>query len=72
MIREPAITKILQSNLSLNTYANWTKWLHKIRTHSQLLECIDDLAQAAVQLTGNPKQAEEIAQAVMDVGEWWP
>lgn len=41
-------------------------------TSYDLLDCIPDLAQAAVQLTGNPKQAEEIAQAVMDVGEWWP
>jgi len=31
---------------------------------------MDELTQAAVQFTGNPNQAAEIARAIIDVGRW--
>ncbi|MCP4698095.1 MAG: serine protease [Gammaproteobacteria bacterium] len=69
-----AITaELTRQNPAFLTYDLWNDWLsHAPRKRADLLDCIGDLAQAAVQLTGNPKQAEEIARAVVDVGEWWP
>ncbi|MCP4699091.1 MAG: trypsin-like serine protease [Gammaproteobacteria bacterium] len=65
--------ELARQNPAFLTYKLWSNWLiHTPHYRANLLYGMGDLAQAAVQLTGNPKQAEEIARAVVDVGEWWP
>ena len=57
----------------LLSYALWTNWLdHAPLKRSELFEVTDKLCAAAIQLTGNPQAANEIARAVMDVATWWP
>ncbi|EIJ41450.1 NACHT domain protein [Beggiatoa alba B18LD] len=64
--------KLMCQKPVLLTYSLWLDWINRApKKRADLLACIPDLAQAAVQFTGNPQQAVEIAQAVIDVGEWW-
>ena len=66
-------TKLTRQTPTLLTYDLWVNLLsHAPIKRNDLMGCIDSLAQAAAQLTGNPKQAKEIALAVVDVGKWWP
>ena len=72
---EPTITNTtqIQNNLDLLTYDLWTNWLeHAPLKRSELFEVTDKLCAAAIQLTGNLQEANEIARAVMDVARWWP
>lgn len=64
---------LIQNNPNLLTYALWTNWLeHAPLKRPELFEVTDKLCAAAIQLTGNPQEANEIAKAVMDVAKWWP
>ena len=63
---------LTDQNPALLTLNLWCDWLnHTPLERDDLLACIGCLTQAAVQLTGDPQQAEQIARAVVDVGEWW-
>lgn len=73
-IRRIAIsTEITRQNPAFLSYELWSNCFNPAPSNrSTLLACIDDLAEASVQLSGNTKQAEEIAWLIVDIGEWWP
>ncbi|NJO16796.1 MAG: hypothetical protein HC877_13940 [Thioploca sp.] len=63
----------IQNDSDLLTYTLWADWLeHAPLKRSELFDVTDKLCAAAIQLSGNPQEANEIARAVMDVAKWWP
>ncbi|BAP57042.1 hypothetical protein THII_2745 [Thioploca ingrica] len=72
---EPTISSavLIQNHPDLLTYSLWADWLGRAPLkRSELFEVTEKLCAAAIQLTGNPQEANEIARAVMDVVRWWP
>jgi hypothetical protein len=53
----------------------WHGWCWGSQAHPNLrglFEVTDKLCAAAIQLTDNHQEANEIARAVMDAAKWWP
>lgn len=63
---------VTRQNPALLTYELWRNWLtHTGLNRAELLGVMDDLTRCAIQLTGRTEEAEEIAEAIIDVCQWW-